>query len=203
MRSTRRRTQIDAELLPFAERDELIARLSTSIAGGEPPDLFLMNYRYYGQFAARGALEPVGPYLRESDAFSSEDFFDTAMTPFGWDGEQMCLPQNVSSLVVYYNADLFEVADVRPADGRLELGRHGGRGGSSSPETTTETGRPTSTASAWIRRSSVSRRSSGRTGERWSTTSLRRPGSLSMHTRWSPCRRFFELRSRAGCHADG
>jgi multiple sugar transport system substrate-binding protein len=104
--------EIDAELLPFAERDELIARLSTSVAGGEPPDLFLMNYRYYGQFAARGALEPVGLYLEGSGAFSADDFFDTAMTPFEWDGEQMCLPQNVSSLVVYYNADLFEAAEA-------------------------------------------------------------------------------------------
>ena len=104
---------VDADLLPFAERDELIARLSTSIAGGQPPDLFLMNYRYYGQFAARGALEPVGPYLERS-AFDEDDFFDTAMTPFRWDGEQMCLPQNVSSLVVYYNADLFRSAGVSP-----------------------------------------------------------------------------------------
>ncbi len=109
---------VDAELLPFAERDDLILRLSTSIAGGQPPDLFLMNYRYYGQFAARGALEAVEPYLRDSAAFSSEEFFDTAMTPFEWDGEQMCLPQNVSSLVVYYNADLFEAAGVAlPKDG--------------------------------------------------------------------------------------
>ena len=59
----RSQTGIDAELLPFADRDELIVRLSTSIAGGEPPDLFLMNYRYYGQFAARDALEPVDAYL--------------------------------------------------------------------------------------------------------------------------------------------
>ena len=110
--------EIDAELLPFAERDELIARLSTSIAGGQPPDLFLMNYRYYGQFAARGALEPLEPYLRDSVVFSSEDFFDTAMTPFEWVGEQICLPQNVSSLVVYYNADLFEAGEVAlPRDG--------------------------------------------------------------------------------------
>ncbi|MGH2681215.1 MAG: ABC transporter substrate-binding protein [Actinomycetota bacterium] len=105
---------VDAELLPFAERDDLIARLATSIAGGSPPDLFLMNYRYYGQFAARGSLAPVEPYLRASEALSPEDFFRTAMSPFRWDGEQVCLPQNVSSLVVYYNADLFEAADVRP-----------------------------------------------------------------------------------------
>ena len=106
--------EVDAELLPFAERDDLIVRLSTSIAGGEPPDLFLMNYRYYGQFAARGALEPVEPYLRDSAAFEAADFFDTAMTPFQWDGEQVCLPQNVSSLVVYYNLDLFERAGLEP-----------------------------------------------------------------------------------------
>jgi multiple sugar transport system substrate-binding protein len=109
---------VDAELLPFAERDELILRLGTSIAGGQPPDLFLMNYRYYGQFAARGALEPVEPYLRDSNAFATNDFFDTAMTPFRWDGEQVCLPQNVSSLVVYYNAGLFEAAGIDlPTDG--------------------------------------------------------------------------------------
>lgn len=114
----RSQTGIDTELLPFADRDDLIVRLSTSIAGGEPPDLFLMNYRYYAQFAARDALEPVGPYLQTSKAFSAEDFFQTSMTPFQWDGEQMCLPQNVSSLVVYYNADLFADAGLPlPAEG--------------------------------------------------------------------------------------
>jgi multiple sugar transport system substrate-binding protein len=103
---------VEAKLVPFAERDDLILRLSTSIAGGRPPDLFLMNYRFYGQFAARGALEPVAPYLEGSAAFSEDDFFETAMVPFRWEGEQMCLPQNVSSLVVYYNMDLFRRARV-------------------------------------------------------------------------------------------
>jgi multiple sugar transport system substrate-binding protein len=109
---------VDAQLLPFADRDDLIVRLSTSIAGGQPPDLFLMNYRYYAQFAARDALEPVDSYLRMSDAFSAEDFFETSMTPFRRQGEQMCLPQNVSSLVVYYNADRFVQAGLPlPAEG--------------------------------------------------------------------------------------
>jgi multiple sugar transport system substrate-binding protein len=114
----RSQTAVDPDLLAFADRDDLIVRLSTSIAGGEPPDLFLMNYRYFGQFAARDALEPVDPYLRTSEAFSDEDFFATSMTPFQWDGEQMCLPQNVSSLVVYYNRDLFADAGLPfPAEG--------------------------------------------------------------------------------------
>jgi multiple sugar transport system substrate-binding protein len=112
------RDEVEARLTPFADRDDLILRLSTSIAGGQPPDLFLMNYRFYGQFAAKGALEPVAPYLRDSEAFSEDDFFGTALTPFRWEGEQVCLPQNVSSLVVYYNADLFQDAGVAlPQDG--------------------------------------------------------------------------------------
>ena len=30
------------------------------------------------------------------------------MDAFRWRGEQLCLPQNVSSLAVYYNRDLFQ-----------------------------------------------------------------------------------------------
>ena len=42
---------IDVQLVEASDRDDLIARLSSSIAGGAPPDLFLMNYRFYGQYA--------------------------------------------------------------------------------------------------------------------------------------------------------
>ena len=109
---------IDIDLGVIAERDDLIARLSTSLAGGEPPDLFLMNYRYLGQFEAKGAIEPVGPYLDGSSAFSAGDFYPEAMQVFQSDGVQTCMPQNVSSLVTYYNVDLFEQAGVEPpADG--------------------------------------------------------------------------------------
>jgi multiple sugar transport system substrate-binding protein len=109
---------VGVELVEVAERDELVARLSTSIAGGEPPDVFLLNYRYYAQFAARGAIEPVEPYLRGSTVLPSDAFFPEAMAPFVFDGTQMCLPQNVSSLVVYFNRDLFADAGVaEPVEG--------------------------------------------------------------------------------------
>ncbi len=108
----------DVRLIEVAERDELIARLSTSIAGGEPPDVFLLNYRYHGQFAAKGQIEPVDPYLEASDVLSREAFFPTALAPFETDGRLMCLPQNVSSLVVYFNRDLFADAGIdEPAAG--------------------------------------------------------------------------------------
>jgi multiple sugar transport system substrate-binding protein len=103
---------ITVELVEASDRDDLIARLSTSFAGGQPPDLFLINYRFYGQFAARGVLEPIQQRLDESEAFAEDDFYEKALEAFRMDGELVCLPQNISSLVVYYNRDLFRKAGV-------------------------------------------------------------------------------------------
>ena len=103
---------VDIEIVEASDREDLIARLSTSIAGGSPPDLFLMNYRFYGQFASRGALEPLEPYLDASEQFELDDFYPQAIDAFRWDGEVTCLPQNISSLVVYFNRDLFKRFDV-------------------------------------------------------------------------------------------
>jgi multiple sugar transport system substrate-binding protein len=111
---------IDVQLIEASDREDLIARLSTSLAGGSPPDLFLMNYRFYGQFAAKGVLEPLEPYVGESEAFELEDFYPQAVDAFRWDGEVMCLPQNISSLVVYYNRDLFKRFKVPVPRNRMQ-----------------------------------------------------------------------------------
>jgi multiple sugar transport system substrate-binding protein len=103
---------VTVELIEASDRDDLLARLSTSFAGGSPPDLFLLNYRFYGQFAARGVLEPIEDRLDDSDAFEQADFYPQALDAFRFDGRLVCLPQNISSLVVYYNRDLFRQAKV-------------------------------------------------------------------------------------------
>jgi multiple sugar transport system substrate-binding protein len=87
-------------------------KITTDFAGGDPPDLFLINYRQFGQYAARGALQPVAPYLAKSQAISAGDYAPVAMDAFMFGGEQFCMPQNVSSLVVYYNVDLFTANGV-------------------------------------------------------------------------------------------
>jgi multiple sugar transport system substrate-binding protein len=105
------------QLIEASDREDLIARLSTSFAGGAPPNVFLLNYRFYGQFAARGVLEPVEQRVEDSDVFEPEDFFPQALEAFQWNDVLTCLPQNVSSLVVYYNRDVFRrfgVPEPRP-----------------------------------------------------------------------------------------
>jgi multiple sugar transport system substrate-binding protein len=109
--------RIEVELRFADEGTELIEQLATALAGDAPPDLFLMNYRDYGQFAAKGAVEPIEDRFASSSVLHAEDFYDEALQPFKFDGtNQMCLPQNISSLVVYYNVDLFEAAGLEPPE---------------------------------------------------------------------------------------
>jgi multiple sugar transport system substrate-binding protein len=111
-------SDVDVKMIEASDRDDLIARLSTSFAGGTPPDLFLLNYRFYGQFAARDVLESIEDRVDGSDVFQQEDFYEEAMNAFRFNGTLTCLPQNISSLVVYYNKDLFQQAGVaEPKEG--------------------------------------------------------------------------------------
>ncbi|WDZ82755.1 ABC transporter substrate-binding protein [Micromonospora cathayae] len=95
------------QLIEASDRKDLLARLSTSVAGGAPPDLFLMNYRFYGQFAAKDVIEPLDDRIAGSEALDPADYYPVAMDAFKWNDRQLCLPQNVSSLAVYYNRTLF------------------------------------------------------------------------------------------------
>ena len=109
---------VNVKLIEASDRDDLIARSRTSFSGGTPPDLFLLNYRFYGQFAARGVLEPIESRVDDSEVFQQEDFYEQAMNAFRFNGTLTCLPQNISSLVVYYNKDLFKEAGVaEPKEG--------------------------------------------------------------------------------------
>jgi multiple sugar transport system substrate-binding protein len=103
---------VRVKLVEASDRDDLIARLSTGFAGGNAPDLFLLNYRFYGQFAARGLLEPIEERLSASDELAEADFYKPPLDAFRWNHTLTCLPQNVSSLVVYYNKALFRKAGV-------------------------------------------------------------------------------------------
>jgi multiple sugar transport system substrate-binding protein len=107
----------DVELIHIADQAENRQRLGADFAAGTPADVMLINYRRYAPFAAAGVLEPLGSYLRSSDVIEESDFYPEAIEPFRWRGDLMCIPQNVSSLVVYYDKDLFDAAGLAyPAD---------------------------------------------------------------------------------------
>ncbi|MCA9956564.1 MAG: sugar ABC transporter substrate-binding protein [Anaerolineales bacterium] len=109
--------EIHVELTHIPSGSEYRSRLATEFAAGNPPDVTLMNYRRFAVFAANDLLEPLGPYLDDSKIIQPEDFYPITTDAFTWDGVITCIPQNISSLVVYYNQDLFDAAGIAyPAD---------------------------------------------------------------------------------------
>ena len=106
---------IKVDLVEVADKDSHLTKLTTSFAAGDPPDVFLVNYREYSQFVARGAIDPFEGYL-DATGTDLSDYYPAPIDAFTFGDELQCMPQNVSSLVVYYNVDLFTAAGVDPPE---------------------------------------------------------------------------------------
>jgi len=108
---------IHVELRHIPNQKEYRQRLATEFAGGSPSNVVLLNYRRFATFADEGGLEPMGPYLESSELIHEEDFYPVTLQSFQYKDQLWCIPQNLSSLVVYYNRDLFDNAGLDyPAD---------------------------------------------------------------------------------------
>ena len=104
--------EIDVQVEHIASEDDYLQRLAADFAAGTPADVIFLNYRRFASFANRGVLEPLGPRLTASSVVQASDFAAPAMDAFEFGGELVCIPQNVSSLVVYYDKDLFDAAGL-------------------------------------------------------------------------------------------
>lgn len=107
-----RQTRIKVELQHVPSADDYTKRLTADFAAGTPADVILLNYRRFGAYAAKGAFDPVGPYLAQSSVLKQSDFYPELIAPFSRNGVLVGIPQNASSLVIYYNKDLFTKAGV-------------------------------------------------------------------------------------------
>lgn len=103
---------IEVDLLNIPGAGDFQRRLAADFAAGSPPDIFLINYRRYGPFVVGGAIEPLDSYLAQSDVIERSDFYPQVLDAFTWQGELMCLPQNMSSPVIYYNKHLFDAVGL-------------------------------------------------------------------------------------------
>lgn len=103
---------VAVELLNIPSGGDFRRRLAADFAASTPPDVFLINYRHLGPFVAGAAIAPVGPLLARSQTISRDDFYAQALNAFTWQGVLQCLPQNISSPVIYFNRDLFAAAGL-------------------------------------------------------------------------------------------
>ena len=107
-----RTPDVRVEFIPVGNQRDHMTKLTTAFAGGDPPDLFLINFRRFGQFAGKQVLDALGPRLAERGHLKESDLFEQPAEAFRYNGMLMCIPMNASSLVVYYNRTLFEQGRV-------------------------------------------------------------------------------------------
>jgi len=96
-------TTVRLDTVPDA--GELVAKLTVGFAAKSIPDVFVMNYRRLGGFAAKGLIEPVPPG-------AVAGLHPKPLQAFTFGGTLLCLPSNAASMVVYLNPTLFARAGV-------------------------------------------------------------------------------------------
>jgi multiple sugar transport system substrate-binding protein len=104
--------EIQVDLIYIASGGEFRERLATMFSGNRPPDTFLYNYRRLGNYAADDAIHPLGDLLDASSVLDRSDFYPVTLEAFTYEGALQCIPQNISSPVIYYNTALFDAAGL-------------------------------------------------------------------------------------------
>lgn len=86
-------------------------KLLTMIAGGDSPDLMMLNTGQFEGLASRGVLLPLDDFV-ERDALDLNVFWPQGIEGSSYQGNLYAMPRDLSNVILYYNKDLFDAADV-------------------------------------------------------------------------------------------
>jgi multiple sugar transport system substrate-binding protein len=86
-------------------------KLKTLYAGGTPPDVFAMDGPLYPDWAARGVLLNLQPYIDKTPGLLDGLYPNTLAVYKQQDG-YFGLPRDLQTIVLFYNKDLFDQAGV-------------------------------------------------------------------------------------------
>ena len=91
-------------------------RLLTAVAGGSPPDVVWFDRFAVGEWAARGAFQPLQPFLdrdlreRPDDPLTvhKEEYFEPCWAEANYEGKLFGVPSETDNRALYYNMDILE-----------------------------------------------------------------------------------------------
>ena len=95
--------------VPF---EQIGQKLTTQIAGGNPPDAAYIDAGTVADFASRGALVNLDDYLSRSEVVKKEDFVEAFNASTQYQGSQYGIPFDGESTGLFYRTDLFEQAGI-------------------------------------------------------------------------------------------
>jgi multiple sugar transport system substrate-binding protein len=85
-------------------------KLITGFVGGSPPDLAQLGNTWIPEFAAIGALEPLGDRIAGSRALSPDSYFEGIWKTNGYEGTTYGIPWYVDTRVLFYRPDVLAAA---------------------------------------------------------------------------------------------
>jgi multiple sugar transport system substrate-binding protein len=95
---------------------DYMTKLKTMIAGGNAPDVVSLNVENLASFASMGALTDLGPYI-ERDSYDMSQYYENTVRMHQFEGTQYALPASFSTVVLFYNKNLFDAAGIAYPDG--------------------------------------------------------------------------------------
>lgn len=92
-------------------------KLKTELAAGNAPDIFWIGGVELADFVATGEILDIKPFIDNDPTFSLDDFYAQPIQELTRDGKIYGLPRDISTMVTYYNADMFAAAGLKtPAE---------------------------------------------------------------------------------------
>jgi multiple sugar transport system substrate-binding protein len=92
--------------------EEARRKLTTQIAGGNPPDTAYIDAGTTAEFASRNALVNLDSYLERSEVVAADDFVDAFKQTAEFEDSLYALPFDGESTALFYRTDLFEAAGI-------------------------------------------------------------------------------------------
>ena len=92
--------------------EEMDARLTTQIAGGNPPDSVFVDMSSVVDYASRNALVDLEPYIAKSVAVKRDDYIGAFLDSVLWEDKMYGLPYDGETTGLFYRKDLFEAAGI-------------------------------------------------------------------------------------------
>ncbi len=98
--------------------DEYIQKLLTQYAAGVAPDVVQLSMNHYQSFASRGALLPLGSFLKSEADPNLRRWYPNVLKFFTYQGELYALPADVGPFgLIFYNKTKFVQAGIPFPDG--------------------------------------------------------------------------------------
>lgn len=104
--------EVEIQHIPANAREQ---KYLISMQAATSADILYMHWKQVPVFAPKQALLDLDPYIQR-DNYDLQDFFKGSVEAYQYQGRQYCLPDKGSSMVLFYNKDLFDRAQLSYPD---------------------------------------------------------------------------------------